>query len=96
MLKEDVQNFVKKALANPAPASVRWFRYRSEVADFSKFGPVTEKDVQVASRDGRQHDQILVEYAGGDSVDEVDITDLELSAKRKAAAMAGVKLPFLD
>lgn len=104
VLKEDVQNFVKKALANPAPAaSVQTGSGIPGVKlpDFSKFGPVTREKMSKLHR--VTADNMTKSWLNVPAVtqfDEVDITDLEAfrKAKKASAEKAGVKLtplPFL-
>ena len=104
VLKEDVQNFVKKALANPAPAASAQSGSGIpgvKLPDFSKFGPVTREKMSKLHR--VTADNMTKSWLNVPAVtqfDEVDITDLEAfrKAKKAAAEKAGVKLtplPFL-
>lgn len=104
VLKEDVQNFVKKALANPAPAASAQSGSgipAVKLPDFSKFGPVTREKMSKLHR--VTADNMTKSWLNVPAVtqfDEVDITDLEAfrKAKKAAAEKAGVKLtplPFL-
>lgn len=104
VLKEDVQNFVKKALANPAPATSAQTGSGIpgvKLPDFSKFGPVTREKMSKLHR--VTADNMTKSWLNVPAVtqfDEVDITDLEAfrKAKKAAAEKAGVKLtplPFL-
>lgn len=104
VLKEDVQNFVKKALANSAPAASAQSGSGIpgvKLPDFSKFGPVTREKMSKLHR--VTADNMTKSWLNVPAVtqfDEVDITDLEAfrKAKKAAAEKAGVKLtplPFL-
>ena len=104
VLKEDVQNFVKKALANPVPAASAQSGSgipAVKLPDFSKFGPVSREKMSKLHR--VTADNMTKSWLNVPAVtqfDEVDITDLEAfrKAKKEAAEKAGVKLtplPFL-
>ena len=104
VLKEDVQNFVKKALANPAPVASAQTGSGIpgvKLPDFSKFGPVTREKMSKLHR--VTADNMTKSWLNVPAVtqfDDVDITDLEAfrKAKKAEAEKAGVKLtplPFL-
>ena len=105
VLKEDVQNFVKHALANPAAAASAAATGSGvpavKLPDFSKFGPVSREKMSKLHR--VTADNMTKSWLNVPAVtqfDEVDITELEAfrKAKKAAAEKAGVKLtplPFL-
>ncbi len=105
ILKEDVQNFVKHALANPAPAAAAAVSGSGvpavKLPDFSKFGPVER--VKMSKLHKVTADNMTKSWLNVPAVtqfDNVDITELEAfrKAKKAAAEKAGVKLtplPFM-
>ncbi len=108
VLKEDVQNFVKQAMANPAtaaPAASGSVASNGipvvKLPDFSKFGPVTrEKMSKLHKVTADNMTKSWLNVPAVTQFDEVDITELEAfrKAKKAAAEKAGVKLtplPFM-
>ena len=107
VLKEDVQNYVKQALANPSAAPAAAGAVASngipavKLPDFAKFGSVRREKMSKLHR--VTADNMTKSWLNVPAVtqfDEVDITELEAfrKAKKAVAEKAGVKLtplPFL-
>ena len=107
VLKEDVQNYVKQALANPSAAPAAAGAVASNgipavrLPDFAKFGSVRREKMSKLHR--VTADNMTKSWLNVPAVtqfDEVDITELEAfrKAKKAVAEKAGVKLtplPFL-
>lgn len=105
VLKEDVQNFVKQALANPSSVTATAVSGSGipavKLPDFAKFGPISRQKMSKLQR--VTADNMTKSWLNVPAVtqfDEVDITELEAfrKAKKAAAEKAGVKLtplPFL-
>jgi pyruvate dehydrogenase E2 component (dihydrolipoamide acetyltransferase) len=98
ILKEDVQSYVKKALASGGSASGGAGLPKPPVVDFSKFG---ETELLPLSRikkiSGAHLHSCWLNVPHVTQFDEADITDLEIFRKemKGAAEKQGVKLTFL-
>ena len=102
VLKEDVQAFVKQALAAgapPAPAAGLPFQLpAAPEVDFSKFGEVeTQPLPRIRRISGAHLHRSWLTVPHVTQFDEADITDLEAfrKAQKAAAEQAGVKLTFM-
>ncbi|AUB79701.1 dihydrolipoyllysine-residue acetyltransferase [Candidatus Thiodictyon syntrophicum] len=102
VLREDVQGYVKRTLAQGAAASAAGalpFALPAAAAvDFSKFGPVEVKELsRIQKLSGRHLHRCWLSIPHITQFDEADITELEAfrKAQKDAAEAAGVKLTFL-
>uniref|UniRef100_UPI0025DC0615 2-oxo acid dehydrogenase subunit E2 n=1 Tax=uncultured Thiodictyon sp. TaxID=1846217 RepID=UPI0025DC0615 len=102
ILKEDVQGYVKRTLAQgtPAPAasSLPFALPAAPAVDFSKFGPVETKELsRIQKISGRHLHRCWLSIPHVTQFDEADITELEAFRKgqQSAAEADGVKLTFL-
>jgi pyruvate dehydrogenase E2 component (dihydrolipoamide acetyltransferase) len=102
LLREDVQGYVKRTLAQGAAASAAGalpFALPAAAAvDFSKFGPVEVKELsRIQKLSGRHLHRCWLSIPHITQFDEADITELEAfrKAQKDAAEAAGVKLTFL-
>ncbi len=101
VLKEDIQNYVKEKLSQPAPAATGSGIPAVPAVDFSKFGPVREEPLnrlrKVAAANF-QRSWLNVPHVT--QFDEADITEMEAfrKASKKEAELRGTKLtpmPFM-
>jgi pyruvate dehydrogenase E2 component (dihydrolipoamide acetyltransferase) len=99
VLKEDVQGFVKRALAAPAPAAsgpgLGFALPAMPAIDFSKFGPVEPKPLsRIKKISGANLHRNWVAIPHVTQNDEVDITEMEAFRKQIAdeAQKQGVKV----
>jgi pyruvate dehydrogenase E2 component (dihydrolipoamide acetyltransferase) len=101
VLRDDVQGFVKQALAQGAPAATGALPFALPAApevDFSKFGPVEVRELpRIRKISGRHLHRAWLSVPHVTQFDEADITELEAFRKgqKGAAERAGVKLTFL-
>ena len=102
VLKEDVQGFVKQALAQGAPTAagtaLPFALPAAPEVDFSKFGPVEVQELaRIKKISGRHLHRAWLSVPHVTQFDEADITELEAFRKgqKDAAERAGVKLTFL-
>jgi pyruvate dehydrogenase E2 component (dihydrolipoyllysine-residue acetyltransferase) len=102
VLKDDVQGFVKQALAQGAPAAptaaLPFAVPAAPPVDFAKFGPVETQEIpRVKKLSGRHLHRAWLSIPHVTQFDEADITELESFRKgqKDAAERAGVKLTFL-
>ena len=102
VLREDVQGFVKRTLAQGAPAAapsgLPFALPAAPEVDFSKFGPVEVKGLsRIQKISGRHLHRCWLSVPHVTQFDEADITELEAFRKgqQEAAKTAGVKLTFL-
>jgi len=102
VLKEDVQGFVKQALAQGAPAAagagLPFAMPAAPAVDFAKFGPVETRELpRIKKLSGRHLHRAWLSVPHVTQFDEADITELEAFRKgqKGAAERAGVKLTFL-
>ncbi len=100
ILKEDVQNHVKQALANPtaAPASGAFSLPTGPTIDYSQWGEVEHKPLSRIKKISGQH--LHKAWLGIPHVtqfDEADITELEAfrKAQKKVAEKQELKLTFM-
>ena len=100
--KDDVQNFVKRALAEGAPSAVGGggalaLPSMPEV-DFGKFGEIEEKELgRIKKLSGAHLHRAWLNVPHVSQFDEADITELEAFRKsqKDEAAKADVKLTFM-
>ncbi len=102
ILKEDIQNFVKQALAGGAPAAARGGGSLTDLGlpawpkvDFAKFGPVEVQPltrIQKISGPALARNWVMIPHVT--QFDEADITDLEAFRARvnEENAKAGIKI----
>jgi len=102
VLREDVQGYVKRTLAQgaaaPAAAALPFALPAAAPVDFSKFGPVETKELsRIQKLSGRHLHRCWLSVPHVTQFDEADITELEAfrKAQKDAADTAGVKLTFL-
>ncbi len=102
VLKEDVQGFVKQALAQGAPTAagtaLPFALPAAPEVDFSRFGPVEVQELpRIKKISGRHLHRAWLSVPHVTQFDEADITELEAFRKgqKDAAERAGVKLTFL-
>ncbi|MCB1724447.1 MAG: dihydrolipoyllysine-residue acetyltransferase [Chromatiaceae bacterium] len=102
IIKEDVQAFVKRALAEGAPAAPGVGGGVALPAvpavDFSKFGPIEEQALgRIKKLSGAHLHRSWLNVPHVTQFDEADITELEAfrKAQKDAAAKADVKLTFM-
>lgn len=102
--KEDIQGFVKRALAEGSPAAAKpsgggGLQLPSMPAvDFSKFGEIEEKPLgRIKKLSGAHLHRAWLNVPHVTQFDEADITELEAFRKsqKDAAAKADVKLTFM-
>ena len=102
VLKEDVQGFVKQALAEGVPAQagagLPFALPAAPQVDFAKFGPVETRELpRIKKISGRHLHRAWLSVPHVTQFDEADITGLESFRKgqKEAAEREGVKLTFL-
>ena len=101
ILRDDVQNFVKRALSEGAPAPTGALPFALPAApeiDFSRFGPVDEQPLpRIKGISGRHLHRCWISVPHVTQFDEADITELEAfrKAQKADAERAGVRLTFL-
>ena len=102
VLREDVQGYVKRTLAQgaaaPAAGALPFALPAAAAVDFSKFGPVEVKELsRIQKLSGRHLHRCWLSIPHITQFDEADITELEAfrKAQKDAAEAAGVKLTFL-
>lgn len=102
ILREDVQGFVKRTLAqsaeSPATGALPFTLSGAPEVDFARFGPVEERALsRIQKLSGRHLHRCWLTVPHVTQFDEADITELEAfrKAQKDAAAAAGVKLTFL-
>ena len=102
VVKEDVQGFVKQALAQGGPAAagtgLPFALPAAPQVDFAKFGPVETRELpRIKKISGRHLHRAWLSVPHVTQFDEADITELELFRKgqKVAAEREGVKLTFL-
>ena len=102
VLREDVQGYVKRTLAQgaaaPAAGALPFALPAAAPVDFSKFGPVEVKELsRIQKLSGRHLHRCWLSIPHITQFDEADITELEAfrKAQKDAAEAAGVKLTFL-
>jgi pyruvate dehydrogenase E2 component (dihydrolipoamide acetyltransferase) len=102
VLKEDVQGFVKQALAEGVPAQagagLPFALPAAPQVDFAKFGPVETRGLpRIKKISGRHLHRAWLSVPHVTQFDEADITGLESFRKgqKEAAEREGVKLTFL-
>jgi pyruvate dehydrogenase E2 component (dihydrolipoamide acetyltransferase) len=102
VLREDVQGFVKRALAQgstaPAAGALPFSLPAALEVDFARFGPVEETELsRIKKLSGRHLHRCWLSVPHVTQFDEADITELESfrKAQKDAAEAQGVKLTFL-
>ncbi len=102
VLREDIQGYVKRTLAQgaaaPAAGALSFALPAATAVDFSKFGPVEVKELsRIQKLSGRHLHRCWLSIPHITQFDETDITELEAfrKAQKDAAEAAGVKLTFL-
>ena len=102
VLREDVQVFVKRALAQgaatPAAGALPFSLPAAPEVDFARFGPVEETELsRIKKLSGRHLHRCWLSIPHVTQFDEADITELEAfrKAQKDAADAEGVKLTFL-
>ena len=102
VLREDVQGYVKRTLAQgaaaPAAGALPFALPAAAIVDFSKSGPVEVKELsRIQKLSGRHLHRCWLSIPHITQFDEADITELEAfrKAQKDAADAAGVKLTFL-
>ncbi|SDW71789.1 dihydrolipoyllysine-residue acetyltransferase [Thiocapsa roseopersicina] len=102
VLKDDVQGFVKQALAQGAPtaagAALPFALPAAPEIDFAKFGPVEVAELsRIKKLSGRHLHRCWLSVPHVTQFDEADITSLEAfrNAQKATAAEKGIKLTFV-
>jgi pyruvate dehydrogenase E2 component (dihydrolipoamide acetyltransferase) len=95
ILREDVQEFVKRALSRPAAAPGAPALPEMPTVDFSKFGPVERRPLSRIRKISKEHlHRSWLHIPHVTQHDEADVTDLEAfrKAQTQKAEKRGVKL----
>ena len=102
VLKDDVQSFVKQALAQGTPtatgAALPFALPAAPEIDFAKFGPVEVAELsRIKKLSGRHLHRCWLSVPHVTQFDEADITSLEAfrNAQKATAAEKGIKLTFV-
>jgi pyruvate dehydrogenase E2 component (dihydrolipoamide acetyltransferase) len=102
IVKDDVQGFVKQALAQggaaPSAGGMPFALPAAPEVDFSKFGPVEEQELpRIRKISGRHLHRAWLSVPHVTQFDEADITELDAFRKdrKDAAAREGIKLSLL-
>jgi pyruvate dehydrogenase E2 component (dihydrolipoamide acetyltransferase) len=102
VLREDVQGFVKRVLAQgaaaPTAGTLPFSLPAAPEVDFARFGPIKVTDLaRIKKLSGRHLHRCWLSIPHITQFDEADITDLESfrKAQKDAAEAEGVKLTFL-
>lgn len=102
VLKDDVQGFVKQALAQGTPtatgAALPFALPAAPEIDFAKFGPVEVAELsRIKKLSGRHLHRCWLSVPHVTQFDEADITSLEAfrNAQKATAAEKGIKLTFV-